>query len=84
MWASLPLIVVVDEDIIVATKNGNLLVLDKALNAQNHYKPIDDMPLCLAATFDFIAVGTTGNKVIFYDRHGSTEPTVRIKLRNEF
>ena len=76
-----PLIKVVDQDIIVASKNGKLLVLDTTLNVKKQYNTINDAPKCLSATGKFIAIGTTGNEVIFYDRNGSTEPRVRIKLR---
>ena len=76
-----PLIKVVDQDIIVASWNGKLLVLDTTLNVKKQYNTINDLPSCLSATGKFIAIGTTGDDVIFYDRNGSTEPRVRIKLR---
>ena len=76
-----PLIKVVDQDIIVASWNGKLLVLDTALNVKKQYNTINDTLLCLSATVNYIAIGTMGNEVIFYDRNGSTEPRVRIKLR---
>ena len=76
-----PLIKLVDEDIIVASTNGKLLVLDTTLNVKKQYNTINDGPLCLSATGKYIAIGTYDNEVIFYDRNGSTEPRVRIKLR---
>ena len=93
-----PLIKVVDQDIIVASKNGKLLVLDTTLNVTKQYKTINDSPRCLSATGKFIATGTYGGEVIFFDRkrllldklldkfynrNGSTEPRVRIKLRKQ-
>ena len=76
-----PLITVVDQDIIVASCNGKLLVLDTTLNVKKQYNTISATPLSLSATGNYIAIGTCGNEVIFYDRNGSTEPRVRIKLR---
>ena len=76
-----PLIKVVDEDIIVASEKGKLLVLDTTLNVKKQYNTINNEPWCLSATGNYIAIGTSGNEVIFYDRNGSTEPSVRIKLR---
>ena len=64
----------------MASKNGKLLILDAALTIKKQYKTITDKPAALSANKDFIAVGS-GNEVIFYQRYGSEEPTVRIKLR---
>ena len=76
-----PLIKVVGQDIVVASEKGNLLVLDSTLNVKKQYNTINDRPYCLSATGNYIVIGTKGNEVIFYDRNGSTEPRVRIKLR---
>ena len=76
-----PLITVFDHDIIVASKNGKLLVLDAALTIKKQYNTIDYEPQCLSATGKYIAIGTEGKEVIFYDRNGSTEQRVRIKLK---
>ena len=76
-----PLIKVVDEDIIVASGKGKLLVLDTTLDVKKQYDTIYDLPLSLSATGEYIAIGTFGGEVIFYDRNGSTEPRVKIKLR---
>ena len=65
----------------MASENGKLLVLDTTLNVKKQYNPINDSPMCLSATGKYIAIGTYGNEVVFYDRNGSTEPRVRIKLR---
>ena len=75
-----PLIKVVDEDIIVASKKGKLLELDTTLHVKKQYNTINE-PQSLSATGKFIAVGTRGKEVIFYNRNGSTAPMVRIKLR---
>ena len=78
-----PLITVVDQDIIVASWNGKLLVLDTTLNVKKQYNTINDRPLCLSATAKYIAIGTqNSDEVIFYDHNGSAEPIVRIKLKN--
>ena len=80
-----PLIKVVDQDIIVAsfasTSNGKLLVLDTTLKVKKEYNTINYWPLCLSATGKYIAIGTVGGEVTFFDRNGSTKPTVRTKLR---
>ena len=77
------MIKVVDQDIIVASLNGKLLVLDTTLKIKKQYNTINDDPYCLSATGKFIAIGTDGYEVTFYDRNGSTEPRVRIKLRKQ-
>ena len=80
------MITVFDRDIIVASKNGKLLVLDAALSQYaltitKQYNTINE-PRSVFANEDFIAVGSYwGGKIIFYQRYGSEEPTVRIKLR---
>ena len=77
-----PLIKVVDQDIIVASRFGKLLVLDTTLKIKKQYNTINYQPRCLSASEKYIAVGTYyDGDVIFYDRNDSTEPTVRIKLR---
>ena len=76
-----PLIKVVGQDIVVASEKGNLLVLDSTLNVKKQYNTIDYEPQCLSATGKYIAIGTEGKEVIFYDRNGSTEQRVRIKLK---
>ena len=76
-----PLIKVVHQDIIVVSRQGKLLVLDTKLNVTKRYDTINDVPWSLSATRKYIAIGTHGNEVIFYNRNGSTEPRVRIKLR---
>ena len=78
-----PLIKVIGDDIIVASWNGKLLVLDTTLNVKKQYNTINDRPLCLSATAKYIAIGTqNSDEVIFYDHNGSAEPIVRIKLKN--
>ena len=76
-----PLIQTVNQDIVVASQGGKLLVLDTALNVKNEYKKIYGQPYSLAATEAYIAIGTNGGEVIFYQRSGSIEPTVRRKSR---
>ena len=80
------MITVVDHDniidIIVASKNGKLLVLDAALTIKKQYNTVNGRPEALSANENYIAVGSWwGGKVFFYQRNGSEEPTVRIKLR---
>ena len=65
----------------MASQNGKLLVLDEALTIKKQYNILNE-PRSVFANEDFIAVGSYwGGKIIFYQRYGSEEPTVRIKLR---
>ena len=68
----------------MASEGGKLLVLDETLNVKNEYNTINDRPLSLSATKEYIAVGFDGGDVIkclFYQRNVSSEPTVRVKPR---
>ena len=77
-----PLIKIVDQDIVVASKEGKLLVVDVTLNVKEQYNTIDWPPQSLSASEQYIAIGDRGyGKVTFYQRNGSTGPTVRVKLK---
>ena len=76
-----PLVKTVEDEIIVAACD-TLLVLDSNLNLIKRFTPIDGLPYALDATKTYIAYGTYDGKVAFYSRHGSSEPTVSLKMKN--